>query len=214
MFSQLKAKNCCIALLGSIILAFGLYHVHSFSGVTEGGVLGLTLLLHHHFGISPAVSGYVLSGLCYLMGWKILGKKFIGYSIVATTGYSVAYKIFEMFPPLWPNLYEMPLVAAIIGAIFVGVGVGLSVGMGGAPGGDDALAMSMAAKTPLTLQQAYLLSDLVVLGLSVTYIPITRLGYSLLTVIISGWLVGVVANFAEKLVDDESESAMQQESIK
>ena len=33
-------KKCAITLLGSFILAFGLYHVHSISGVTEGGVLG------------------------------------------------------------------------------------------------------------------------------------------------------------------------------
>ena len=43
-------------VLGSAILAFGLYNVHSISGVTEGGVLGLTLLLEHWFGISPSIA--------------------------------------------------------------------------------------------------------------------------------------------------------------
>ena len=46
---DLKLKSCLIALFGSAFLAFGLYHVHSFSGVTEGGVLGMTLLLDHWF---------------------------------------------------------------------------------------------------------------------------------------------------------------------
>lgn len=50
---DLKLKSCLIALFGSAFLAFGLYHVHSFSGVTEGGVLGMTLLLDHWFHISP-----------------------------------------------------------------------------------------------------------------------------------------------------------------
>ena len=36
--------KCFLALAGSAILAFGLYNVHSFSNVTEGGVLGMTLL--------------------------------------------------------------------------------------------------------------------------------------------------------------------------
>ena len=40
-----KIKACLLILLGSAIQAFGLYHVHACSGVTEGGVLGLTLLL-------------------------------------------------------------------------------------------------------------------------------------------------------------------------
>ena len=36
--------KCFLALAGSAILAFGLYNVHSFSNVTEGGVLGLSLI--------------------------------------------------------------------------------------------------------------------------------------------------------------------------
>ena len=40
---KVKASNCIGALVGSAILAFGLYHVHSFSGVTEGGILGLII---------------------------------------------------------------------------------------------------------------------------------------------------------------------------
>ena len=56
LIPKLKPKSCAFALLGSAILAFGLYNVHSFSGVTEGGVLGLTLLMHHWFNISPSVS--------------------------------------------------------------------------------------------------------------------------------------------------------------
>ena len=43
-------------LSGSFILAFGLYNIHSQSGVTEGGVLGLILLLDHWFGLSPSIS--------------------------------------------------------------------------------------------------------------------------------------------------------------
>ena len=45
MFSLIKPKKCALALLGSAILAFGLYNVHALSGVTEGGVLGMTLFL-------------------------------------------------------------------------------------------------------------------------------------------------------------------------
>ena len=46
----------------------------------------------------------------------------------------------------------------------MGIGVGLSVRAGGAPGGDDALAMSMSAVTHWDIQWAYLITDLVVWG--------------------------------------------------
>lgn len=135
---NITLKNCAITLLGSFILAFGLYNVHSISGVTEGGVLGATLLLEHWTGISPAFTGGIMNILCYILGWKLLGKEFIAYSALATAGFSGTYKICEQFPHLWPELANMPLLAALVGALFVGVGAGLCVRIGGAPSGDDA----------------------------------------------------------------------------
>ena len=123
MFSLIKPKKCALALLGSAILAFGLYNVHALSGVTEGGVLGMTLFLHHWVGLSPAVTGLVMNAICYLMGWKLLGKEFIAYSIVAGGGFSLFYSIVEQFDPLWPQLADHPLLAAVLGALFVGCGV-------------------------------------------------------------------------------------------
>ena len=192
MFRNIKVSSCIIGLTGSIILAFGLYHVHSCSGVTEGGVLGMTLLLQYWFHISPAVTGFVLNSACYLFGAKQLGKDFIFYSALSTAGFSLAYKICEQFDPLWPQLYEMPLLASVAGALFVGVGAGLCVRIGGAPSGDDALAMSLSELTHIRIQWVYLLSDFLVLALSVTYIPLQRLGYSVLTVILSGQIIGLI----------------------
>lgn len=192
VFKSIKISSCIISLLSSIFLAFGLYHVHSLSGVTEGGVLGLTLLLHHWFEISPAISGFIINVFCYLLGWKLLGKTFIIYSMISTTGFSISYNIFERFEPLWPQLYHMPLLAAILGAVFVGIGAGLCVRIGGAVGGDDALAMSISHLTHIKIKWIYLISDLLVLGLSISYIPIQRLVFSLLTVFLSGQIIGII----------------------
>ena len=187
---RLKLKNCILCILGGFILAFGLYNVHALSKVTEGGVLGLSLLLDHWFSISPALSGLILNVLCYLMGWQVLGKEFIGYSAVSALAFSAFYRLLECFPPVWPQIGEHPLLAAILGAVFVGVGVGLCVRMGGAPTGDDALAMSLSSTFKIKIQWVYLISDLSVLALSATYIPWQRLGYSLLTVLLSGQIIG------------------------
>lgn len=190
-------KKCVITLLGSFILAFGLYHVHSISGVTEGGVLGATLLLEHWTGISPALTGGIMNVLCYVLGWRLLGKEFIAYSALATAGFSGTYKICEQFPHLWPGLADMPLVAALVGALFVGVGAGLCVRIGGAPSGDDALAMSISHATGWKIQWVYLMSDLIVLVMSLSYIPVRRIGYSLFTVLLSGQVIGFIQNFGK-----------------
>ena len=42
----------------------------------------------------------------------------------------------------------------------------------------------------IPIQRIYLISDLIVLGLSLSYIPVRRIGYSLLTVVLSGQIIG------------------------
>ena len=198
-------RKCVMALLGSAILAVGLYNVHAFSGVTEGGVLGLTLLLYHWFGLSPSISGLVLNAACYIGGWRTLGRSFIFYSVIAGGGFSAFYAVFERFDPLWPQLAQMPLVAAIVGALFVGIGVGLSVRAGGAPGGDDALAMTLHEVLHQSIERIYLASDLIVLALSATYLPLNRLACSLLTVILSGQLIGLIQRIPSPLAQKDEE---------
>ena len=108
MLPKLKKTNCLILLLGTLIQAIGIYNIHSLSNVTEGGVLGLTLLIRHWLGISPAISSLVLNLCCYGFGWKTLGKDFVGYSVLSIVTYSMFYSILEHFPPLWPDIGQYP----------------------------------------------------------------------------------------------------------
>ena len=187
-----KVLPWILLALGGAIQAFGLYNIHSLADVTEGGVLGMTLVLEHWFRWSPAVSGFLLNFACYAIGIKVLGWKFIIYSAVAAIGFSGTYAVCELWPPLWPQIAEMPFLAATLGAFFVGGGGGLSIRFGGAPGGDDAIAMSVRKLTGMKLHVFYLISDLVVLLLSLSYIPWKRMLFSLYTVILSGQVVGWV----------------------
>lgn len=198
MSRLLSVRSVVLGLLGSAILSFGLYHIHSFSAVTEGGQLGLVLLLQHWFSVSPALSGLIINIICYAIGWKSLGIPFLARSGICAAGFSLTYWICEQFPPLWPNLGQLPLLAAILGAIFVGVGTGLCVRAGGAPSGDDSLAMSISRKKNIKIEYVYLISDLTVLFLSLSYIPWQRIGYSLLTVTLSSLLVGLIDRLPKK----------------
>ena len=195
---KLKPKNCIIAFLSSAFQAFGMYNIHALAGVTEGGVLGATLLLEHWFAISPALSSFLMNAACYILGWRTLGKEFIGYSAAAACGYSVCYAICEQFPPLWPGIAGYPLLAAVLGALFIGIGAGACVRAGGATSGDDALAISISHLTKIDIQWIYLASDLTVLGLSLSYIPLRKIGYSLLTVILSGQIIGWMQKWGKR----------------
>ena len=198
MLPKLKPANCAMAFFSSAFQAFGMYHVHALADITEGGVLGATLLAEYWLGLSPALSGAILNGLCYILGWRLLGKDFLLTSLFAAGGFSLGYGFFELFPPLWPGLAEMPLLAAVLGALFIGIGAGVCVRCGGATCGDDALAMSLSKVTKVPIQWIYLISDLTVLGLSLTYLPLRNILPSLLTVVLSGQIIGWIQKIPKK----------------
>ena len=179
MKPQKEAGRYAQLLLGAAILAFGLFNVHQQSRITEGGVLGATLLLQHWLGISPAISEVVMDVACYLLGIKYLGKGFLRYSLVATGGFAVFYALFARMGYLLPSMAHL----------------GLVVRAGGAAGGDDALALVIAKLFRWPVSRAYLFTDLVVLVLSLSYIPVANIVCSLLTVTLSSFVIGKIHTY-------------------
>lgn len=193
-----------IIVLGACILSFGLYNIHERTGVTEGGVLGMTLLLQHWFGLSPAITSPVMDIACYLLAWHFLGNAFAKYAVAASLAFAASHALWEQFPPLLPDLSTFPMAAAILGALFVGLGVGLVVRIGGACGGDDALALTIAHVSRWPISRCYLFTDLAVLLLSLTYIPFARIVYSLVTVTISSVVIGRVQRLGVRAPEAET----------
>lgn len=117
-----------------------------------------------------------------------------GWSAVSTTCTSAFYALWDTLPHLLPDLSAHPLVAALAGGCFVGVGCGLIVRQGGSSGGDDALALVLSRVTGLRLGRCYLATDLTVLALSLSYIPVAKIACSLVTVTLSSALIDVVVS--------------------
>lgn len=188
-------KKILLILIGAMITSFGIHNIHQRTHITEGGVLGLMLLIEHWLKISPAYITPILDVACYLLAFKFLGGQFIRISVVSTLCVSGFFKLWEQFPPMLPNLSPYPLLAAVLGAVFVGVGVGLIIRQGGSAGGDDALALTISHVLHWRLARAYLFTDVVVLLLSLTYIPVMRIVFSLITVTLSSYILDWVQNY-------------------
>lgn len=188
-------KKILLLLLGAMICSFGIHNIHQRTNITEGGIIGLMLLIEHWLKISPAFITPILDITCYVLAIKFLGGNFIKLSIIATTFISGFYKVWEQVPPMLPDLSDHPLPAAILGGIFVGVGVGIIVRQGGSSGGDDALALTISNVLHWKLSRAYLFTDVAVLLLSLSYIPIKRIFFSLITVTISSHIIDWIKGY-------------------
>lgn len=195
---ELTLKKILLLLLGAMICTFGIHNIHQRTNITEGGVIGLMLLIEHWLKFSPAYITPFLDIVCYILAAKFLGKNFIKLSIIATAFVSGFYKIWEQFPPMLPDLSAHPLLAAILGGLFVGVGVGIIIRQGGSSGGDDALALTISNVLHCKLSRAYLSTDVTILLLSLSYIPAKRILFSLITVTISSHIIDWVKDFGNK----------------
>ena len=185
-------KKIFFIILGSMISTFGIYNIHERVNITEGGIIGLMLLIEHWLKISPAYITPILDISCYVLAYKYLGSGFIKTSIISTLTSSLFYKFWELFPPVLPDLSNKPLLAAILGGMFIGIGVGFIVRQGGSAGGDDALALTLSHLFSWRLSFCYLFSDVTVLLLSLSYIPIGQIIYSLITVNVSSFLIDFI----------------------
>lgn len=187
--SAFTLKRLFWLVLGTAILSFGIHNIHQRAAITEGGVIGLVLLINHWLGVPASVASPLLDAASYALAFKFLGWDFLLSAGLASVGLAGFYRIWECLPPMLPDLTPWPLAAALLGGVFVGIGVGIIVRQGGSSGGDDALALVIHQLTGWKLARSYLFTDLVVLGASLSYIPARRIAFSLVTVTVSSLLI-------------------------
>lgn len=185
----MKLKNLILILCGSFILAFGMYNFHYQNHITEGGVLGLLLLVKNVFDVSPSYTNVLIDFTLFAIGGKIFGKQFLFYSLWATCSFSMCYRLIEIFPPLLPPMNSIVLLPIIAG-LFVGIGVGCVIKAGGAAGGDDVIALTFSHYFHCKLSTVYLFTDYVILILSLmVYLTLPQFISSLITVSVSSFVI-------------------------
>ena len=105
--NPLNFKKVAVIVTGTAIMSFGLHNIHQQTNITEGGVLGMILLVNHWFEITPAIISPILDIICYIFAYKIMGKDFIKVSAVSTFFSACFFLLWEQFPPMLPNLSEI-----------------------------------------------------------------------------------------------------------
>ncbi|WBW49945.1 YitT family protein [Peptoniphilus equinus] len=188
-FFQINRSILLKLLAGTSLMSFVLVNIHMQSNITEGGVLGLTMLLYKLFGWDPAVTSPLLDFAAFSLGVTYFGRKFLKRTALCSLLFALFYKLFFTLGPVLPNLYQLPAVASILGGLGIGLGCGLIVHEGIAAGGDDALALVLSNRLNLKINRVYFLTDFSILILSLTYIPVNRIGFSLLTTVVSSLVI-------------------------
>lgn len=173
------AKDIICLLLGTATYGFGLVFLNMANHLAEGGVTGITLILRALFHIDPAYSTLLINIPLIVIGGKILGKHSLLYTILGTTFLSGWLWIWQRVP-LMINLDHDLLIVALLAGVFAGVGSGLVYRVGGTTGGADIIARILERHRGISMGKTLLALDALVLILSLTYLNLVNMMYTLI----------------------------------
>lgn len=161
----------------------------------EGGVTGLMTIFYYLLKIAPSLTNIVLNGLLLLIGWKLLNKQTVFYTLYTITMISVFLKLIgSMRFPL-----HDPLVAALIGGALMGVAMGFIMKGEGTLAGSTILARIVNKFFGIKTGFAMLCFDLMVAIPSAVIIGFENMLLTIVELYLSAVILNkLLAQFVEK----------------
>lgn len=128
------------------------------SHLGEGGVTGLMTIFYYWLKIPPSLTNLCLNGLLLFVGWKLLDKRTVFYTLVAVGSISVCLRL----TALWHFKLHDPLVAAISGGVLMGLAMAIIIKGHGTIAGSTILAKIVNKFLGIKTGSALLFFDLLV----------------------------------------------------
>ncbi|MCS4487931.1 YitT family protein [Streptococcus sciuri] len=187
------AKSLVGVTVGVAIYTFGFIKLNMSNHLAEGGVTGVTLIVHSFYGIDPAYISLLINIPLFILGIKILGKRSLAFTLYATILLSFFMWLWQHFLIDLPLHDDMMLVAVVAGLI-AGVGSGLVFRYGATTGGTDIIGRILEVKFGFKLGQTLLIIDALVLTASLSYIDLQHMLYTLIASFVYSQVLTIVQN--------------------
>ncbi|KGP73027.1 YitT family protein [Pontibacillus yanchengensis] len=163
----IKLKNIFFILIGSAIFGFGIVHFNIQNNLAEGGFTGIILILDH-FGLNISIMNLALNIPVFIIGWKLLGRSTLIYSIIGTFAVSFFLWIFQVYMIEIDLRNDMTL-ASLFAGVFIGIGLGIIFRSGGTTGGVDIIARLVNKYFGVSMGRTMFLFDTAVIAAAVIF---------------------------------------------
>jgi uncharacterized membrane-anchored protein YitT (DUF2179 family) len=190
-------KECLYILFGGLIFSIGINYFTIPNLLSEGGIIGLTVIAHYLFDLSPGMVNFVLNTLLVLVGYKFLEKRAIIYTLFSIFSCSLFMYITE---ETGKRITDDPLLASIFAGLLVGGGLGIIFRAGGTSGGTTILAKLANQFLGWSMGKGILLIDIIVVAGSVFIIGLVKAMYTLIAVYIGAKVIDFIVDGLEEKV--------------
>ncbi|QHW30162.1 YitT family protein [Paenibacillus rhizovicinus] len=189
-------RNLIPVMIGTAIYAFGLHYFLLPNQLMEGGVTGIAILLNYAMGWPLSISTLVLNIPLFVIGYRILGKSHTGYTVFGAVSLSVFLALMEKLIAIgWVVPFRTSndyILAVLYAGVTLGTGLGIVFRFGGTTGGVDIVARIASKLKGWSMGQVILTLDIVIIGLSLLYIPKEKVLYTLVAVFIASKLIDFI----------------------
>lgn len=177
--NRIKWQDLVLITAGCMLYGLGLASINIQNHLAEGGITGITLLLRYWFHIDPAYTTLLLNIPLVIFGYKYLGKQTLLLTIFGTAMLSLSLWCWQRVP-LNINLHHDLFIAGVLAGLAGGFGSGLIYRAGGTTGGSDVIARIIEKEKGISMGRTLLLFDVLVLTISLSYLDIRHMMYTLL----------------------------------
>ena len=153
-------KDIFLITAGAFIYAFGVNYFFVANKMADGGIAGISVILHYLFNFKISTTYLVLNIPLIVIGYKLIGGKFILKTFYGTAMTSLAFRVFQNY--LGPM--DDKLIASIFGGLIIGIGLGTIFIGGGSSGGADILVKILNKYFDIPVGKAFLVLDFFVLS--------------------------------------------------
>ncbi|GBG95333.1 YitT family membrane protein [Ligilactobacillus salitolerans] len=176
---SIRILDLIMIAVGCSIFAFSLVFFNIANNLADGGLSGVTLIIKAVFHFDPAYTTLLLNIPLIWMGYRYLGRQALIYTIYGTIVLSIMLWIWQRVP-LSINIDHDLFLASIGAGICGGIGQGIVYRFGGTTGGTDIIARMFERFKGVPMGQTLLWLDVVILTISLVYVDLRHMAYTLL----------------------------------
>jgi len=156
------AQDYSLLLLGALVQAFAMRLFLVPGQLVSGGISGAAQIINHFISFPIGVMVLIGNIPLFILGWRYLGgPRFALRTAVAVTAFALFTDLLVLFLPD-AGMTDDNVLNALFGGVFLGVGLGLVYRGQGTSGGSDILGRILNHRFGISISQAYLITDTLV----------------------------------------------------
>ena len=181
-------KECFIVSIACIIMAFNTNYFYLGNKLAQGGVSGLSLIIHYITDIDISYIYLALNIPLIIVAYIFIGKDFVFKTLFATIMLTIFLKVFGAFRGPTDEI----LMASIFGGGINGIAIGIIFYAGGSSGGTDIIAKIINKHYGIAIGKTLLTIDFIILSMVAFIFGKVIFMYTLISLLVSSKMIDII----------------------